>query len=457
MNKHLAIIQIPFILLLNQSAIADSLSTDKQIYSRGEPISAHFTASASYSSAWVGLIPSSIPHSSDDESDKYDLAYKWVDGKSSGTMVFNAPADLGNFDLRMFNSNNNGPETAYTTFSVQVADNVHLSAPTSVNRGSNFRVDYTSGSWLYPDAWIGVLPGSLPDNMRADEADKHDLNYAWIEDINNGDFTLKAPDNLGSFTVRAFDADGGGYQVASVKLNVKLANATVHTNKTHYAQGETINLSFTADSDLYNDAWIALVPSSVPHGSSDTADGHDISYVWVNSRTSGSNEFKAPNNNGLYSVRLFDADNGGYELASYTFAVGTATLPDGANDNSGSDTTPATDSEHIAVLDLSNGGILHIPALNLDSPLGTITYSLDLIFKPSLLDLIFELDLGSVKTIDNSNSPSVASFNESTLLIPHIEVIAPGNTSYYDNVRFLLINSDPIQFRVTGAEPKNQD
>jgi hypothetical protein len=97
-----------------------SLETDKSVYAPVETISVTFTAPAGLpTKAWVGIIPSTIPHGDEAENDTYDLAYQYLNGMTSGTLVFSAPPEPGSYDLRMNDSDSNGKEIASVTFTVK--------------------------------------------------------------------------------------------------------------------------------------------------------------------------------------------------------------------------------------------------------------------------------------------------------------------------------------------------
>lgn len=67
------------------------------------------------------------------------------------------------------------------------------------------------------------------------------------------------------------------------------------------------------------DAWIGILPVDAPHGSEYEADAYDVSYEYV-SDISGTVTLYAPGE-GVWDVRLYSSDSGGYELASATFQV----------------------------------------------------------------------------------------------------------------------------------------
>ena len=97
-----------------------SLTTDKQTYAPGETVSVTFVAPAGLpTDAWVGIIPSAVPHGDEATNDGYDLSYQYLNGMTSGTLIFNAPVTPGSYDFRMHDTDNNGREIATVTTTVK--------------------------------------------------------------------------------------------------------------------------------------------------------------------------------------------------------------------------------------------------------------------------------------------------------------------------------------------------
>jgi len=97
-----------------------SLVTDKGAYAPGETITVTFNAPADLpTNAWVGIIPSNVPHGDEAQNDTYDLTYQYLNGMTTGTMTFGAPLLPGSYDFRMNDTDNNGKEIASVTFTVQ--------------------------------------------------------------------------------------------------------------------------------------------------------------------------------------------------------------------------------------------------------------------------------------------------------------------------------------------------
>ena len=92
---------------------AQTLTLDKNMYKPGEKITVTFAAPGSYpGNAWVGIIPSNVPHGQESVNDQHDLAYQYLDKRTSGTLVFTAPKKSGFYDVRMNDTDNNGKEVA---------------------------------------------------------------------------------------------------------------------------------------------------------------------------------------------------------------------------------------------------------------------------------------------------------------------------------------------------------
>lgn len=98
---------------------------EKQVFDPGDSITVHFVASDKYdNSAWIGVVPSNIPHGSERTNDKHDLDYKAMNGKYCGTLSFQAPDKPGSYDLRMHDNDPIGflgsaAEVASITFQVR--------------------------------------------------------------------------------------------------------------------------------------------------------------------------------------------------------------------------------------------------------------------------------------------------------------------------------------------------
>lgn len=100
-------------------AAEPTLKIEKANYAQGEEIVVKFTAPKYPANAWVGIIPSKIPHGDEAVNDQHDMTYQYLGGKTKGTLVFTAPNKNGKYDFRMNNSDNNGKEVASVSFMVK--------------------------------------------------------------------------------------------------------------------------------------------------------------------------------------------------------------------------------------------------------------------------------------------------------------------------------------------------
>lgn len=200
-----------------------TLTLDKKTYDPLEEIKVTFTAPASFeSNAWIGIIPSEVQHGNEAENDRYDLVYQYLEKRTSGTLIFKAPDRAGSYDLRMHDTDNNGREVAYASFTVKILDlNPTLKINKSVfSPGEKITVSFTASANLPEDAWIGIIPSDIPHGSEA-ENDAHDIVYGYMQKRAAGTMTFDAPDEPGKYDVRMHDTDNNGKELASVSFEVK--------------------------------------------------------------------------------------------------------------------------------------------------------------------------------------------------------------------------------------------
>jgi len=97
-----------------------SLKTDKTEYKVGEDIVISYTAPyAMAEKGWIGVIPSSVAHGSEDVNDANDVAYEYLKKQTNGTITLKAPEKTGSWDIRMNDTDAGGKEVASVTISVK--------------------------------------------------------------------------------------------------------------------------------------------------------------------------------------------------------------------------------------------------------------------------------------------------------------------------------------------------
>jgi len=302
------------------------LELDKKAYLPLENVVVTFTARADYAeTAWIGVVPSNVPHTQVD-SEANDLAYEYVKKRITGTMTFQAPRLEGSYDLRMFNVDIGGTEVASVTFEVkgnlgvgQLKLDKAAYAP-----GETVNVHFTAGERFTKEAWVGLFTSDLP-HAKSGPSDQHDLAYRYLEGTSKGVLSFKAPYELGTYDFRMFDtSDDDGEETASVTFTVAggVSAGELRLEKSTFRPEEIIRVHFKASPTYQSDAWIGLIPSQVPHGTSRDADAHDLAYEYLEGKLEGTVEFRAPEEPGSYDIRMFDdSESDAHETATVSFIV----------------------------------------------------------------------------------------------------------------------------------------
>ena len=97
-----------------------TLRLEKNTFAPGETIRVSFTASPDFAAnAWVGIIPSAVPHGSEAVNDQNDLTYQYLNKRTAGELTFAAPIQPGSYDFRMNDRDDNGKEVASVSFRVE--------------------------------------------------------------------------------------------------------------------------------------------------------------------------------------------------------------------------------------------------------------------------------------------------------------------------------------------------
>jgi hypothetical protein len=200
-----------------------SMWLEKTSFSPGERIVLHFRAPASFpTSAWIGLIPSTIPHGSEVTNDQNDLEYEYLKGLTSGTLYFTAPRKAGIYDFRMHDRDDNGTEVGSMSFKVvaPIGGGVSLNVDKrSYRPGEQIKVTFTAPATYPRDAWIGIIPSSVPHGSE-NVNDQHDVAYKYLEKMTSGVMYFNAPNNPGSYDMRMHDRNSNGNEVSSVGFTV---------------------------------------------------------------------------------------------------------------------------------------------------------------------------------------------------------------------------------------------
>lgn len=325
------------------SAGAQSLELDRSVFQPGETIAVAFSAPGNFArDAWVGIIPSNVPHGSEAVNDQHDMTYQYLERRTAGTLTFAAPTKPGVYDFRMHDTDSNGREVAAVEFRVVAAYTPTPPAPVSAQTGlrlerevfspgERIAVHFSASPGFARNAWVGIIPSNVPHGKEAVN-DQHDMTYQYLEKRTAGTLTFVAPAKPGTYDFRMHDTDDNGRETASVTFRVVASGAPTSNpasagenrlwlDRQVFSAGESITVHFTASPKFAENAWVGIIPAGVPHGKEAVNDQHDLAYQYLKKRTAGTLVFTSPTNPGAYDFRMHDTDNNGREVAHAPFQV----------------------------------------------------------------------------------------------------------------------------------------
>jgi nitrous oxidase accessory protein len=265
-------------------------------FSPGESMSVDFTIPTNFS-GWVSVIPAYADHwNAGKMSDT--LSYKDMSGSCEGTLSFDAPADNGSYDLRMYDDTTH---EVVTSLGFQVKPPSISASPSSVTIVDPIEVSY-AGAPGYDADWIGMY------SVGAD--DVRPISKQYLGGSENGVLEFVA-DNGGTYDFRMFQ-DGALTKVASSgPVNVKfMAGIKVVANPGHVEPGGLVTITYCGASagsviGMYGVArpdkfWIDMQP--------------------VGPQSCGRITFRVPTTPGTYDFRLF-RDNINRQILGQSDAV----------------------------------------------------------------------------------------------------------------------------------------
>jgi len=295
------------------------LSLEKTEFGPGESITVQFKSpQALAKGAWAGIVPAGVPHGKESVNDDHEMAWAYVEGQQSGTVSLKAPSQKGKYDVRL-NDTAGGSEIASVPFAVvEVQGGIRLET-NEFFVGETMQVHFETAVVLDGSAWAGTVPSDVPHG-KEDVNDQHEIDWAYIPQQTSGTLAIPAPRKPGKYDVRLNDASGGS-EIAYASFTAKLAQARVWLDAAKVAQGSDVQVHYAVEGWVNNDAWIGLIPSSVPHGEESVNDAHQVAYRYLQGNREGAFTFKAPGQPGSYDFRLNDTNQDGSEIASVTFTV----------------------------------------------------------------------------------------------------------------------------------------
>ncbi|MBR5722727.1 MAG: carbohydrate-binding protein [Oscillospiraceae bacterium] len=278
--------------------------------------------------AWIGFVPSDAGHS-EDESDAVNGNWSWAKDISDGGYVIKAPNTEGNYDIRIFDGDSNH---AYEVARVPVyvtADEdpkglcVDLEVPDAVFRNAEIPIRISMTGEISKDAWIAVIPSEVAHT----EKDGDDHNGAWrrLNEIENGELTLTAPEQVGNYDIRVYDGEdeNTAKEIASQPFRViySTMRGKVSTDEAWVKPGKDVTVRVYITGEYPDEAWIAFVPTEIAHTEKD-GDDHNGDWCRVKDIQDGVTTLRAPGEEGVYDIRMYDGEKeGAVEVAFCTLTV----------------------------------------------------------------------------------------------------------------------------------------
>ncbi len=278
--------------------------------------------------AWIGFIPSDAGHS-EDESDAVNGDWSWAKDISDGGYVIKAPNTEGNYDIRIFDGDNNH---AYEVARVPVyvtADEepkglyVDLEVPDAVFRKAKIPIKISMTGEISKDAWIAVIPSEVAHTEK--DGDDHNGDWARLKDIQDGELTLTAPEQVGNYDIRVYDGEDEltAKEIASQPFRViySTMRGKISTDEAWVKPGKSVTVRVNVTGEYPDDAWIAFVPTEIAHTEKD-GDDHNGSWCRVKDIQDGVTTLGAPGVEGVYDIRMYDGEyDGAVEVAFCTLTV----------------------------------------------------------------------------------------------------------------------------------------
>ena len=270
---------------------------------------------------WIGMVPHDIAHGCSPVNDEHNINHARIKNRTQGTVTLHAPVKPGTWDARLISSNkNHGAEVAFVTFEVVKAEGKVSLEKDQFVTGEVIKIHFEVPEELNPKAWLGFIPSSVPHGSE-NVNDEHEIRWAYLNGKARGSVDLVAPTSEGKFDVRLHDTNNGGNEIGHVGFEIVKASGKVSLEKDQFAAGEKMKIHFEVSEGLHHKAWLGIFPASLPHGSEEANDGHEIGYSYLGGKATGIIELKAPLKAGEYDVRVHDFNEQGNEIGHVKFKV----------------------------------------------------------------------------------------------------------------------------------------
>ena len=265
-------------------ALAYSLTAVPALVNAGGSITVNWTAPAGRpSSDWIGLFAAGASNSS-------YLAFQYTGGTTSGSRIFVAPAQTGQYEFRYLL--NNGFTDVARSSAVTVGTSVVLPVISAV-QSSNVTTSTASITWasnVPTDSQVEYGTGTGYGSSTVLDTAKlttHTVPLTGLTPATQYHFRVKGTDALGNPTV------SGDYTLTTLTAS---QDYTLTASPVSVSPGGTITASWTAPAGRPTVDWIGLFAS----GASNTS---YLAYKFTGGATSGSGTFVAPLQAGQYEFR----------------------------------------------------------------------------------------------------------------------------------------------------------
>lgn len=205
------------------AAPANTITLNKNAFTSNESITVTYATAKLTDKAWLGIIPSATAHGSEATNDSVDVSYRYLSGSTSGNLSMDAPAQPGNYDIRL---SDGGLELASVSFTVSGGAGADIKPAITLDKttykaGEALSGKFNAPSTLDKNAWIGIIPSSAAHGDEA-QNDAVDVGYIYLGGKTEGALSdLMAPTQPGSYDLRLNENDSGGKELTSVTFTVQ--------------------------------------------------------------------------------------------------------------------------------------------------------------------------------------------------------------------------------------------
>lgn len=199
------------------------MTISKELFQPGEEIILEYEGTEDLAaSAWIGIVPSYVPHGKEKMNSAHALTRQTLGGIVKGSLKFTAPAFPGDYDIRFNDSETEGKEIASVKFTVEgeVVQPTLKIPKRSYRPGESIEIEFQVPGYFPRNAWIGILPTSV-EHGSEEVSDRERLSQKYLEGSPSGVITLYAPSEEGDYDIRMNDSDVEGVEVASETFSVK--------------------------------------------------------------------------------------------------------------------------------------------------------------------------------------------------------------------------------------------